>query len=53
MKIGMKEGFRNWLASQGLSYTRYTKLDVKAKADLYARYQKKGKPDEAVVACTK
>lgn len=51
MKTGMKEGFRNWLLSKGMTYTRYTKLDVKAKEELYASYQKKGKANEAVATC--
>ena len=54
MKPGTKEQFRNWLLGQGLTYTKYTKLDVKAKEALYARYHKKGaKSDEAVDTCGK
>lgn len=49
MNPGTREKFRNWLSGQGMTYTKYTTLDIKAKAALYAKYQKKGKAtDEAV-----
>lgn len=37
--IGTRDSFRNWLMSQGLTYTKYVKLDIPNKAKLYGQYR--------------
>lgn len=45
MGKGTKEQFAAWLASQGLTLTRYNKMAPESKKAIYLKYQKRGKQE--------